>query len=53
MTALLLAALIGAAAMSCAFLPVLDVLNGLGLAVLAGNAFVLVVAGFYAIQNRS
>jgi hypothetical protein len=53
MTAMLLAALIGAAAISCVFLPVLDVLNGLGLAILAGNIFILGYAGFYALQNRA
>jgi hypothetical protein len=51
MTALLLAALIGAAAMSCVFLPVLDVLSGLGLAILAGNIFVLSCAGLYTLRS--
>jgi len=53
MTGLLLAALIGAAVMSCVFLPIAEAFSALGMAVLAGNVFVLVIAGFHTFQNRT
>jgi hypothetical protein len=48
----ILVGLLGAAAATCIFLPVFDVLTALGLATLIGNAFVLGCAVVYAIKNR-